>query len=104
MYGFSCKYGFDSIEHGRKRKRTIFPHGEVMIHQPSISGYFQATSADIEIQAEQIRKTKELGAQILANNCGKKVAQVMADFDRDYWMNAKEAVEYGIVDKIAKSL
>jgi len=40
----------------------------------------------------------------LADNCGKKVAQVMADFDRDYWMNAKEAVEYGIVDKIAKSL
>ena len=57
-----------------------------------------------KIQAEQIRKTKELGAKILAENCGKSIEQVMKDFDRDYWMNAKEAVEYGIVDKIAKSL
>ena len=49
-------------------------------------------------------KVKELGAQILAKNCNKTMEQIMADFDRDYWMNAKEAVEYGIVDKIAKSL
>ena len=102
--GLAASMGSILLSMGENGKRTIFPHGEVMIHQPSIGGYFQATSADIEIQAEQIRKTKELGAQILADNCGKKVAQVMADFDRDYWMNAKEAVEYGIVDKIAKSL
>jgi ATP-dependent Clp protease protease subunit len=51
-----------------------------------------------------MRKTKELGAQILSKNCNKTMEQIMADFDRDYWMNAKEAVEYGIVDKIAKSL
>ena len=71
-----------------------------MIHQPSLGGYFQATSADIEIQANQIRKTKELGAKILAKNCGKTVDQVMADFDRDYWMDGTEAVAYGIVDHI----
>jgi ATP-dependent Clp protease protease subunit len=71
-----------------------------MIHQPSLGGYYQATSADIEIQANQIRKTKELGAKILAENCGKTVDQIMKDFDRDYWMDAKEAVEYGIVDGI----
>jgi ATP-dependent Clp protease protease subunit len=75
-----------------------------MIHQPSLGGYFQATSADIEIQAEQIRKTKELGAKILAKNCGKTLEQVLRDFDRDYWMNAEEAVAYGIVDKIATHL
>jgi ATP-dependent Clp protease protease subunit len=89
---------------GEKGKRSIFPHGEVMIHQPSLGGYFQATSADIEIQAEQIKKTKELGAKILAKNCGKTMEQIMSDFDRDYWMNAEEAVAYGIVDSIAKKL
>ena len=102
--GLAASMGSILLSMGEKGKRSIFPHGEVMIHQPSLGGYYQATSADIEIQAEQIRKTKELGAQILAKNCGKSMEQIMADFDRDYWMNAEEAVAYGIVDKIAKSL
>lgn len=89
---------------GVKGKRKIFPHGEVMIHQPSLGGYMQGTSADLEIQAEQIRKTKELGAKILANNCGKTFEQIMKDFDRDYWMNAEEAVAYGIVDEVVTQL
>ena len=88
---------------GTKGKRFIFPHGEVMIHQPSIGGA-QGTSADLEILANQIAKTKELGAQILADNCGKTLDQVMKDFDRDYWMNAQEAVEYGIVDGVLDKL
>ncbi|MGL6067762.1 MAG: ClpP family protease, partial [Sediminibacterium sp.] len=70
----------------------------------SIGGYFQATSADIEIHANQIRKTKELGAKILAENCGKSVEQIMTDFDRDYWMDANEAVAYGIVDKVLNKI
>ena len=102
--GLAASMGSILLSMGEKGKRSIFPHGEVMIHQPSLGGYYQATSADIEIQAEQIRKTKELGAQILAKNCGKSMEQIMADFDRDYWMNAEEAVAYGIVDNIAKSL
>ena len=102
--GLAASMGSILLSAGEKGKRTIFPHGEVMIHQPSIGGYFQANSADIEIHAEQIRKTKELGAKILADNCDKTVTQIMSDFDRDYWMNAKEAVAYGIVDKIAKQL
>jgi ATP-dependent Clp protease protease subunit len=102
--GLAASMGSILLSMGEKGKRTIFPHGEVMIHQPSLGGYYQATSADIEIQAEQIRKTKELGAKILAKNCGKSIEQIMADFDRDYWMNAEEAVAYGIVDKIATNL
>jgi len=89
---------------GEIGKRYIYPHGEVMIHQPSIGGYFQATSADIEIQAEQIEKTKQLGAEILAANCGKTVEQILRDFDRDYWMDAKTAVQYGIVDQVIDKL
>ena len=98
--GLAASMGSILLSCGIKGKRYIFPSGEVMIHQPSIGGYYQATSADIEIQADQIRKTKELGAKILAENCGKTVEQIMKDFDRDYWMNAQEAVDYGIVDGI----
>ena len=98
--GLAASMGSILLSAGTKGKRYIYPHGEVMIHQPSLGGYFQATSADIEIQANQIRKTKEFGAKILAKNCGKTVDQVMADFDRDYWMDGTEAVAYGIVDHI----
>ena len=98
--GLAASMGSILLSCGVKGKRFIFPSGEVMIHQPSLGGYFQATSADIEIQAEQIRKTKELGAKILAENCGKTMEQIMQDFDRDYWMDANEAVAYGIVDGI----
>ena len=89
---------------GKKGKRYIFPNGEVMIHQPSLGGYMQGVSADLEIQAEQTKRAKDLGAKILAENCGKKVEQIMRDFDRDYWMEAKKAVEYGIVDQIIEKL
>jgi len=102
--GLAASMGSILLSVGTKGKRYIYPHAEVMIHQPSIGGYFQATSADIEIHAEQIRKTKELGAKILADNCGKSVEQIMKDFDRDYWMNASEAVEYGIVDHVLDKL
>ncbi len=87
---------------GQKGKRFIFPHGEVMIHQPSGGG--QGTSADLEIMAVQIQKAKDLGAKILAENCGHPVEKIMEDFDRDYWMDAEESKKYGIVDGIIKKL
>lgn len=102
--GLAASMGSILLCAGTKGKRYIYPHGEVMIHQPSISGYYQATSADIEIQAIQIEKTKLASAKILAQNCGKTVEQVLADFDRDYWMDAQEAVNYGIVDEILHKL
>lgn len=98
--GLAASMGSILLSAGTKGKRHIYPHGEVMIHQPSLGGYYQANSADIEIQANQIRKTKELGAKILAANCGKTVEQILKDFDRDYWMDAEEAVGYGIVDAV----
>ncbi|MFY8004815.1 MAG: ClpP family protease [Chitinophagaceae bacterium] len=102
--GLAASMGSILLSAGTKGRRFIYPHGEVMIHQPSLSGYYQATSADIEIQAAQILKTKELGAKILAENCDKTFEQVMKDFDRDYWMDATEAVNYGIVDGIISKL
>ncbi len=102
--GLAASMGSILLSVGTKGNRYIFPHGEVMIHQPSLGGYYQGTSADLEIQAIQTQKTKELGARILAENCGKSFEQIMKDFDRDYWMDANEAVSYGIVDIILDKL
>lgn len=102
--GLAASMGSILLSGGVKGKRFIYPHGEVMIHQPSIGGYFQANSADIEIHAKQMQRTKEISAHILANNTGKSFERIMKDFDRDYWMDAKEAVEYGIVDGIIDKL
>src|ERR1700754_1089688 len=96
--GLAASMGSILLSGGGKGKRFIYPHGEVMIHQPSLGGYMQGVSADLEITAKQTRRVKEISARILAENCGKKFEQVMKDFDRDYWMDAKEAIEYGIVD------
>jgi len=102
--GLAASMGSILLSAGVKGKRFIYPHGEVMIHQPSIGGRYQAVSADLEIQAEQIQKTKEISAKILADNCGKSFEQIMKDFDRDHWMDAGESVAYGIVDKILDKL
>src|SRR5687768_6280188 len=102
--GLAASMGSILLSGGVKGNRFIFPHGEVMIHQPSLGGHLQGVSVDLEITAKQTRRVKEIGARILAENCGKKVEQVMKDFDRDYWMDAKEAVDYGIVDKIVEKL
>lgn len=96
--GMAASMGSILLSGGQKGRRFIFPHGEVMIHQPSGGG--RGTSADLEIMAVQMLKTKQLGAKILAENCGQIYEKVMKDFDRDYWMNAQESVQYGIVDGV----
>jgi ATP-dependent Clp protease protease subunit len=99
--GLAASMGSLLLSAGEKGQRFIYPLGEVMIHQPSI-GYLQGRASDIEIHAKQILKTKTLSAEILAKNCNQPLEQILKDFERDYWMNAKESVEYGIVDGIFK--
>lgn len=96
--GLAASMGSILLSAGTKGRRKIYPYGRVMIHQPSGGAY--GVSTDIEIQAREIIKTKEIGAKILADNCGQSFERVMKDFDRDYWMNAQESVEYGIVDAV----
>jgi len=100
--GMAASMGSILLSGGEKGKRSIFPHGEVMIHQPSGGG--QGTSSDLEIMAMQILKAKQIGARILAENCGQTYDKVMEDFDRDYWMDAAESKKYGIVDNILSKL
>jgi ATP-dependent Clp protease protease subunit len=88
---------------GEKGQRSIWPHGRVMIHQPSV-GTLYGSASDLQIHAKEIIKTKDMAARILAENCKRTKDDVMADFDRDYWMDPKESVDYGIVDKISDKI
>ena len=96
--GLCASMGSILLSAGEKGKRFIQPHARVMIHQPS--GGARGPASDIEITAQEILKTKELSAQILADNCGQTFEKVMKDFNRDHWMGAEESVEYGIVDGV----
>jgi len=96
--GLAASMGSILLSVGEKGRRFIYPHAQVMIHQPS--GGARGQASNIEIQAREIIKTRELGARILADNCGQSFDKVMKDFDRDYWMNAEESKAYGIVDGI----
>jgi len=102
--GLAASMGSILLSGGAKGRRFIYPHGEVMIHQPSLGGHIQGVSADMEIHAEQILRTKEMGARILADNTGQTIERIRKDFERDYWMDAPKAIEYGIVDKIIDKL
>lgn len=98
--GMAASMGSVLLSGGAKGRRFIYPNGEVMIHQPSISSGFQSRAADLIITAEEIKKTKTRLSQILADNCGKTLDEVLLDSDRDHWMDAQESLNYGIVDGI----
>lgn len=96
--GLAASMGAFLLSSGEKGKRFVLPNAEVMIHQPSGGSQGQAT--DIQIQAEHIIKTKEKLNRIIAENTGQPLEKVITDTDRDYFMNAQEAKDYGLVDSI----
>jgi ATP-dependent Clp protease, protease subunit len=86
---------------GEKGKRNILPHARVMIHQPM--GGAEGQASDIEIQAKEILKLRESINEILSQHTGQPLERIERDSDRNFWMNAMEAVEYGIVDNVLSS-
>ena len=98
--GMAASMGAFLLSSGAKGKRYALPNAEVMIHQPL--GAFEGQASDIEISAKRILKTKKKLNQILADNAGKPVEEVEKDTDRDNWLSADEAKEYGLIDEVIK--
>jgi len=96
--GMAASMGAFLLSCGKKGKRYILPNAEVMIHQPL--GGVQGQATEIKIVAERILKLKEKLNTILANNTGKDIKTITKDTERDYFLDSKEALEYGIIDKI----
>ncbi len=96
--GMAASMGAFLLSSGAKGKRIALPNAEIMIHQPS--GGFQGQATDIEIHAENIMKIKQRLNEILAANSGKAVEEVKAACERDHFMTAAEAKEFGLIDKV----
>lgn len=99
--GLAASMGSVLLAAGSKGKRFALPNSEVMIHQ--VLGGAEGQASDIEIAANHILRTKKKLNEILAKHTGKSLTQVTKDSDRDNWMTAQEALDYGLVDKIIKS-
>ncbi len=99
--GLAASMGAFLLAGGTKGKRLALPNAEIMIHQPSGGAKGQAT--DIQITAENILKTKKRLNEILAANTGKPYDVIAADTERDYYMSAEEAQEYGLIDNVITS-
>ena len=96
--GLAASMGAFLLSSGAKGKRFALPNSEVMIHQPL--GGARGQASDIEIQANHIKRIKEKINNILSENSSQPLEKVQKDTDRDYYMTAKEALEYGLIDKI----
>ena len=98
--GMAASMGAFLLSSGAKGKRFALPNSEIMIHQPS--GGAQGQASDIKITADHILRTRERLNKILAENTGKSIEEVERDTDRDNYMTAAEAVEYGIIDQVVE--
>lgn len=98
--GLAASFGSFLLAGGTKGKRMALPNAEIMIHQPAVSGGIQGPASDIRIMSEHIQRSKRRLNRILAQNCGITEEEVERDTDRDHFMTAQEAKEYGLIDKI----
>ncbi|MBH53367.1 MAG: ATP-dependent Clp protease proteolytic subunit [Opitutaceae bacterium] len=87
-----------------KGKRLLYPHARLLIHQPLIHGRFQGPAVDINIQALEMERTREELNKILAEASGQSLEKITEDTDRDFYMNAAEAIEYGLADAVVEGL
>jgi ATP-dependent Clp protease protease subunit len=97
--GLAASMGAFLLAAGTKGKRLALPHSRIMIHQP-LGGTSQRQASDIEIEAREILRIKDMLNQSLADMCGQSLEKVSKDTDRDYFMSAAEAVNYGLIDRV----
>ena len=101
--GQAASMGAFLLSAGEKGKRFALPNSRIMIHQPLISGGLSGQASDIEIHAKELLKLKEKLNRLLAKHCGRDLADLERDTDRDNYMSAEEAKEYGLVDQVLEN-
>lgn len=98
--GLAASMGSILLCGAEKGYRFLYPHARVLIHQPLIMGHIEASAVDIHIQAQEMEKSRAELNQILANASGQSIEKITRDTDRDFYLNAKEAIAYGLADEI----
>ncbi len=98
--GMAASMGSILLSGAKKGRRLLYPHSRVLIHQPLISGRMIGPASDINIQAKEMEKLRAELNQILADASGQPIERINKDTDRDFYLNAKEAIEYGLADRI----
>lgn len=98
--GMAASMGSILLSGAPKGRRLLYPHSRVLIHQPLISGRMVGPATDINIQAKEMEKLRKELNQILADASGQPIERIDQDTDRDFYLNAKEAIEYGLADRI----
>lgn len=97
--GLAASMGAWLLAAGAKGKRFVLPHAKIMIHQPLIGGVMQGTATDLSIEAKEMIRTRQEMYEILSRHTGQPVEKIHKDCDRNLWLNADEAVKYGVVDR-----
>jgi len=102
--GMAASMGSILLCGASKGRRFLYPHSRVLIHQPLISGRMIGPASDINIQAKEMEKLRQELNQILATSSGQPLDRINKDTDRDFYLNAKEAIDYGLADKIVEKI
>ncbi|MBN1845575.1 MAG: ATP-dependent Clp protease proteolytic subunit [Sedimentisphaerales bacterium] len=102
--GLAASMGAVLLLGGTEGKRHLLPHSSVLLHQPLIRGRITGPATDLQIEAEEMIRVRRELYKIIARHTGKDLATVEKDCDRNYWMNAEQAVEYGVADKVLEKL
>lgn len=102
--GMAASFGSILLSAPKKGRRFLYPNARVMIHQPLIMGQIYAPAVDISIQAEEMERSREEINRILAEASGQPIEKVRRDTDRDFYLNARQAIDYGLADRILDKL